>query len=325
MDLMQRFGRLFSAMFLVLIAGILALPASPAMAQSAALSVTPTSAPQNSSVTFTFSGFTAGEVVSLWLTLPDYSVMSLGDVTVNSSGGGELPVFISSEFPTGVHYFSARGNRSQRLAVARFELTLGQGATPSAGVQINVDIVQKPQGQCFIFSGSGYRAGETISVWIRFPANEIEDLGKIAASSGGAFQDEICFGRLDPEGLYYYTAYGNASQRTGIATFNLRRGDYLGVQPGAATLLVQPASARQLEVVTLIGTGFRAGEVVSLWVTLPDGVVLPLFRGVTADGTFAEDIRLPPLPIGRHYFSAYGQTSGLRAVAAFDLLPGDGR
>ncbi|RRR73883.1 MAG: hypothetical protein EI684_08185 [Candidatus Viridilinea halotolerans] len=289
------------------------------------MSITPASAPQNSIVTLTFAGFAANEPVSLWLTQPDQSVVRLGDVRVGSMGILELPIFIDSSFPTGVHSFSARGNRSQRLAITQFELTIGRGATTSPGVEINVDLVQRPQGQCFVFSGSGYAANEYVSVWLRFPEDEIEDVGKIMASSSGTFADELCFGRLDPEGLYHYTAYGNSSGRTGIGTFNLRRGDYLGANPGVATLTTIPSSARQLDVITLIGTGFLPGERVSLWITLPDGVVLSLFQGTTVDGSFAEDIFLPPLATGRHYFSAYGQTSGQRAVAAFDLLPGDGR
>ncbi|PDW02573.1 hypothetical protein [Candidatus Viridilinea mediisalina] len=324
MNPMQRFGRLVVAMALLLFAGLLAVLPIPVQAQGASLSITPAIAPQNSVVTLTLAGFEPREVVSLWLTQPDASVLRLGDVRVGSTGILETPLFVSSSFPTGVHSFSARGNRSQRLAITQFELTIGRGYEPSPGVEINVDMVQRPQGQCFLFSGSGYSPNERISVWIRFPANEIEDVGRITASPGGTFMDELCFGRLDPEGLYHYTAHGNSSHRTGIGTFNLRRGDYLGALPGAATLTVIPDAARQLDYATLIGTGFLPGETVSLWLTLPDGVVLSLFQGITVDGTFAEDIFLPPLAAGRHYFSAYGQTSGQRAVAAFDLWPGDG-
>lgn len=327
MNLIRRLGRLLGVMAVVLFTGVLALPSTPvqANAHTANLRVSPATAPQNSDVTLTLAGFAANEVVSFWLTQPDGSVLQLGDVKVDSLGIAELPLFISAAFPTGGHSFSARGNRSGRLAIAKFELTLGRGVTSSAGIEINVDVIERAQGQCFIFNGTGYRANERVSTWIRFPANEVEDLGRVMTAGDGSFRYEICFGRLAPEGLYYFTAYGNTSNLTGIASFRLRRGDYIGAPTGAATLSMLPSSGRQLEVVTMVGTGFVPGERVSIWVTLPDGVVLSLFQGITLDGSFTEEIFLPPLPVGRHYFSAYGQTSGQRAVAAFDLLPGDGK
>ncbi len=324
MHLMKWLRGVIGAMMLVVLVAGLALPAVPVAAQSATLAITPASAPQNSVVTFRFTGFASEERTTLWLTLPDYSVVGLGDVVVGENGGGELDLFISSAFPTGVHYFSVRGNRSKRLAVARFELTLGRGAAPSSGIQLTVDNATRAQGECFTFTGRGYQAGEPVSVWLRAPDNSVFGLGRIRAGSNGAFEDVLCGGSIDPEGLYYYTAYGDVSGRTGIVPFTLIRGDYTAVPSGGTRLIIEPASAKQFDVVTIIGTGFRAGETISLWVTLPNGVVLPLFQGVTSDGTFAEDIRLPPLPVGRHYFSAYGQTSRLRAVVLFNLSPGTG-
>lgn len=321
MALLKRIGVLLVT---VLLASLVALPAAPAYAQGASLTVTPGSAPQNSVVVFTFAGFQPKESVNLWLTLPDYSVVGLGDVIVASTGGGDLPVFISSAFPTGRHYFSARGNTSGRTAVTPFDLTIGAGAGNSAGVTITVDKDTKSQGNCFLFEGSGYASGETLAAWLRLPDNSVVGFGEFEASGSGSFADIVCVGSLGFEGVHYYTAYGKGSGRTGIAAFNVTRGDYIGAPAGGATLEAQPSSAKQLDVITLVGTGFLPGETISLWLTLPDGRVLSMFEGVTATGNFAVDVFLPPLPVGRHYFSAYGQTSGLRAIAPFDLEPGTG-
>lgn len=321
MALLKRIGVLLAT---VLLASLVALPASPAIAQSASLAVTPGSAPQNSVVVFTFAGFQAKESVNLWLTLPDYSVVGLGNVIVGSSGGGELPVFISTAFPTGRHYFSARGNKSGLTASTPFDLTIAEGAGNTPGTTVTVDESSKSQGNCFLFEGSGYAPNETIASWLRYPDNTVLGFGEFQANGNGAFADIACAGSLAPEGLYYYTAYGKGSGNTGIATFTLTRGDYIGAPSGGATLEAQPGSAKQLDEITLVGTGFLPGETISLWLTLPDGRVLSMWEGVTATGNFAEPVFLPPLPVGRHYFSAYGQTSGLRAVAPFDLLPGTG-
>ena len=82
--------------------------------------------------------------------------------------------------------------------------------------------------------------------------------------------------------------------------------------------------AHQLDTVAVAGAGFTPGEKVSLWITLPNGIVLDLFSGITVDGTFVERIVLPPLSVGTHYISAYGLTSGERAVAPLELLAGNG-
>jgi hypothetical protein len=310
---------------LALFVSLLALPLAPVAAQSSAtLSVSPGSAPQNSVVTFAFAGFGDSDIVSLWLTLPDQSVLALGDVEVSDAGDGSLDVFLDSSFPVGVHYFSARGNRSGALARTRFELTSGGSTDNSPGVEIAVDSETLPQGECFTYTGSGYAGGEALGVWITRPDGSVLGLSDIATAADGSFEDVICFGRLAKEGTYRYTAYGKQSDQTGIATFVLQRGDYLSTPAGNATLEVQPGTAKQLDVVTLVGKGFLPGELISLWLTLPDGRVITLFEGYTEDGSFAEEIQLPPLPVGRHYFSAYGNSSGIRAVAAFDLLPGDG-
>jgi hypothetical protein len=261
----------------------------------------------------------------LWITLPDQSVFALGDLIVSDAGDGELAVFIDASFPIGTHSFSARGNRSGVLASTTFVLTSGGTVGNSPGVEISVDSEVKPQGDCFTYSGSGYAGGEALGVWITRPDGSVFGLSDITAAANGTFEDVICYGRLAKEGTYSYTAYGKESDQTGIAQFVLERGDYLSTPSGNATLRIEPAAAKQLDTVTVVGAGFLPGELVSLWVTLPDGRVLTLFEGYTEDGTFAEDIQLPPLPIGRHYFSAYGHNSGQRAVGAFDLLPGDGR
>lgn len=310
---------------LILLASLLALSVPPVAAQSTAVLVaTPNAAPQHSRVVLQFDGFGNSELVSLWLTLPDLSVVALGDVEASDAGDGELELFIDASFPVGVHFFSARGNRTGALARTRFELTIGQGAANSTGIVITVDRSSQPQGECFTYTGTGYAGGETLGVWITRPDGTVTDLGDIVALANGSFEDVICYGRLAKEGPYAYTAYGKQSSLTGIAAFALERGDYFGLPEGNATLAVVPAVARQLDTVTLIGEGFQPGELISFWVTLPDGRVLPLFEDVTISSTFSEEIQLPPLPVGRHYFSAYGQDSGQRAISAFDLLPGDG-
>jgi hypothetical protein len=315
--------------FLTLVAMLaLAMSAAPAHAEGASLAISPASAPQHSSVALSLSGFAPKEVVSLWLTLPDYSVFALADVVAGADGAAALVLPISAGLPVGAYGISARGNRSGLRATARLAVTPGAGAAATPGVTLSVDQSTRPQGECFRFGGAGYQPGETVAAWLRLPDGAVTNEGlegEFPADGAGSFHYEICFGRLAAEGTYAFTAYGKASGRTGVAEFQLVRGDYLGAPSGGAVLFVDPPAARQLDTVTVVGGGFAPGETVSLWITLPNGVALGLFTGRTEDGTFQVDVTLPPLPVGTHYVSAYGQRSGKRAVAPLVLVPGDGQ
>lgn len=301
---------------------------APAHAQSATLTVSPSTISQDSSAELSLTGFAPKEIVSFWLTLPDYSVEAAGDLVAKADGTVTGFLFISVARPVGTYSLSARGNSSGALATARVEVRAAAGAPASPNIILEVEQSSQPQGECFDFTGVGYDAGETIAVWLRMPDGSVSNdglEGEFTAESDGSFGYFICFGRLAAEGGYAFTGYGKDSGLTGIAEFTLERGDYLGAPSGGAELIVEPGRARQLETVSVIGGGFEAGELISLWITLPNGVVLSLFSGITVDGTFQEEITLPPLPVGTHYISAYGDSSGQRAVAALELLPGDGK
>lgn len=313
--------------FVTLLTLVMSALAIPAQAAGATLVVGPTSAPQNSSVGLSLAGFTPHEVVSLWLTLPDYSVQAVGDLEVGDSGAATKTLAITNDMPVGVYSVSARGNSSERLATARLEVLTGAGPTPSSSIILTVSQHSRPQGECFDFVGTNFDKGEPIAIWLRTPDGSVSGEGlesEFLADGGGGFAYYICFGRLAAEGTYALTAQGKKSGLTGIVEFKLERGDYLGAPSDGVVLLVDPAVARQLETVTLVGGGFEPGEEVSFWITLPNGVVLPIGSGFTEDGTFQQDLTLPTLPVGTHYISAYGQNSGLRAVAELELLPGNG-
>jgi hypothetical protein len=321
-ELMRRILGLVALLALVMSAFV-----SPAHAQSASLTVSPSTISQDSSAELTLTGFAPKEIISFWLTLPDYSVEAAGDLVADADGAVTGFLYLSVAEAVGTYSLSARGNSSGQLATARLELRAAAGAPASPNIVLDVEQSSQPQGECFDFTGVGYEGGETIAVWLRMPDGSVSSdglEGEFSAESDGSFGYFICFGRLAAEGSYAFTGYGKDSGLTGIAEFSLERGDYLGAPAGDAELSVEPKTARQLETVSIVGGGFEAGELISLWITLPNGVVQSLFSGTTVDGTFQEDIVLPPLPVGTHYISAYGDTSGQRAVATLELLPGDG-
>ena len=61
---------------------------------------------------------------------------------------------------------------------------------------------------------------------------------------------------------------------------------------------------------------------IAVWITLPDARAIGLFEIQTErDGFFATDIMLPEeLTTGTHYVTAFGKSSGLRAVTELEVI-----
>ncbi|NNJ13363.1 hypothetical protein EKD04_023845 [Chloroflexales bacterium ZM16-3] len=139
-----------------LLALIISAFAAPARAASASLIINPTSISQDDTVSLTLSGFTPKEIVSFWLTLPDYSVESSGDLVADVDGAVSGYMYISVGMPVGTYSLSARGNSSGMLATAQMEVKAAVGVPASSGVAIDVEQRTLPQGDCFYFTGAGY-------------------------------------------------------------------------------------------------------------------------------------------------------------------------
>ncbi len=275
-------------------------------------------------------GFGANETVTLWQTFPNYKVLPLGEFTTNGAGEAVFNITMDASQPVGRHAMSAHGNTSDILAIGEFEL-LAQEPPTAQAVTIDVKPINgDQQGHRFSFRGTGYKTSEPVSLWLTRPDGSVVDLGIVNSSSErGGFEYSYVSGPEDPEGVYHITGYGRSSETTGIGSFKINRGDYLG-ETEAASLEIEPAQVRQLDNIVVTGSGFEPGELIGLWLTLPDGSVVTLYSGVTMNGSFRENIYLPAvipeggLPIGTHDFTAYGDSSGKRAIAPFEILPGSG-
>jgi len=322
MVLTKRFGIISSliASIVLLLVGLLAAPATTIQARGASIVMTPGVVPQNSTVTIELSGFRPNEVVTLWQTLPDWSVVSHGDYEVDGNGDATLSWHADAALPTGQHYMSARGNNSRRLAVASFDITLGEGMT--SNLPMSVDTMAESQGNSFRFTAVGFGSREYISVWLRTPSNEVVDLGEVVSSKEGSFDYTLFLGGDKAEGEYYLTAYGNKTNFTAIASFDLVRGDMLEAAE-SPTIYVYPSTARQGGSITIEGENFGGSEDIAAWITMPDARVVPLFETDTEnDGFFVIDVELPNgVTTGMHHITVFGKSSGLRAVSTVEVLP----
>jgi hypothetical protein len=89
------------------------------------LQVGPSAGRQRSYAAFSGSGFAPDEIISIWVTLPDYSTMTIGDIKADDYGSFVAELYISEQEPVGKLTFTAYGNFSQVRAIADYQLAPG--------------------------------------------------------------------------------------------------------------------------------------------------------------------------------------------------------
>lgn len=299
-----------------------------ALASTASLTATPASLRQNETVTLIGAGFTPGETVSVWITYPDFRVFGVAEVETNGDGSFTfpyLPDFLGAGFtPTGRYTYTARGKSSGREVYAAVAVSIGQAPGTTAGASVSATPGRDTQGSYFVLRGAGYGGGEEVAVWLRYPDNTVTDLGRVSAGPGGQWEYRLYVGGV-PVGRYAFTGRGLGSGVNGIAEFDVRVDD-LTSATGRANLAVGPSPDQQRSFATFTGSGYLPGETVTVWVTLPDFSTLWIGDVQANDGGgFVATLYLSEQePVGRRTYTAYGNSSGLRAVADYLLQPGNG-
>lgn len=99
----------------------------------AVLAVSDSADKQRSYAFFTGAGFRPKEIVTIWVTLPDFSTAWVGDVTANEAGAFEASLYLSEKQPVGNRTYTAYGNSSGLQGTANYTLLAGggPGSTPT--------------------------------------------------------------------------------------------------------------------------------------------------------------------------------------------------
>lgn len=92
---------------------------------TANLKVSPAANKQRNYALFEGWGYQPGEIASIWVTLPDYSTLAIGDVTINAQGGFVATLYLNEQDPVGKRTYTAFGNASRRKAIADYTLAPG--------------------------------------------------------------------------------------------------------------------------------------------------------------------------------------------------------
>ncbi|MBX0326272.1 hypothetical protein K2Z83_01005 [Oscillochloris sp. ZM17-4] len=93
----------------------------------ATLHIGPSPDTQRSFAAFVGAGFKPSEIVTVWVTLPDYSTRWIGDVQADSAGAFSAVLYLSEQEPVGQRSYTAYGNISGARAVADYTLQPGPG------------------------------------------------------------------------------------------------------------------------------------------------------------------------------------------------------
>jgi hypothetical protein len=252
------------------------------------------------------------------------------DLTTN--GGDYYFTFqTSNRWPYGCYVFTALGQRSNRQSQVAFAVIPQVGSAPNAGpstLNVEDNTTGAPSGlhgaTVNIF-GRGFRAQETVSVWITAPDGTIIDYPQQFTSNVGSFASTFVFSEAYPVGEYKFTALGTSSGYQVITDFHLDARP--SVENGWGQIRVAwryPETLRQDQQFEIQGQFFEPFEFINIWVTLPDGSVRGLpQQQANSYGEFYALIGLDErLPVGNYAFTVQGPASGHLAITRVDVTPG---
>ncbi len=161
----------------------------------------PSGVVDNPNVDIACNGLIPGERVSFWDTYPDGTVVALSTVAADDGGTGLIQLdLLTGRFPTGLHTFSCRGNRSNYVMTGSFLVLPGGISAQSAIGTLTASYVGAPQAvanrtfpQLSSFFASDYllltardfRPNETVTFWQTFPDQTAHFLATVKANEAG--------------------------------------------------------------------------------------------------------------------------------------------
>ena len=191
-------------------------------------------------------------------------------------------------------------------------------------------------GNIIVFEGTGFQANEAVSFWFTLPNGQV--FGTPRPLEGGVNPDGTIYDafRIPQEfaqfqGRWAITFQGATSNNTAIIPFCVTQQAQPTPTPNPAcdvsgnrNAVAYPNQVRPGDLLIIDARGFRTGEAVSFWFTLPNGQVFgtprPLEGGVNPDGTIYDAFRIPQEFAqfqGRWAITFQGATSNNTAIAYF--------
>jgi hypothetical protein len=186
-------------------------------------------------------------------------------------------------------------------------------ATPAASS--TVDRIQVKAGETITVKATGFNANEKVSSWASSARGSVYPTTGGTADSSGNVTLTFRLGRFWEPTWWASTVHGLSSGLEAITTFEVL------ASPPDGTLDVDTTSVAPGGRISFHGGGFANGEVVSVWVTRPDGTTTSISTNLPStngDIYFFYDVPVGAAP-GVWSATAYGTTSNRLLVVTFTV------
>jgi hypothetical protein len=199
------------------------MPGGSPIRENARLVLSPATARQLDTIKLTGQGFTGGEPVALWFTLPDGAVLGLGRLTAGSDGTLDTSLTLPEWLPVGRHILTAQGLASAATAMAELSLRHGNGLGV-AGAELAADIGRAKQRTHVHVKAGGLQSRESVSFWLTLPSGAVLGLGDVSTDAEGIVDAGLYLSEALPSGVYYISLRGNRSDLGSFARLVLEPG-----------------------------------------------------------------------------------------------------
>jgi hypothetical protein len=187
--------------------------------------------------------FFPNEVISVWITQPDGTVIDYPQQIASDTGNFESSFTFTNAHMTGRYTFTALGTRSGYQVFAPFELR-GRSSTPSGWATLRVAApypAATSQNGGLAVTGALFSPGEAVGLWMTLPDNAVRGLPTQLADDNGDFFAVIDIDERLPVGHYSITASGVSSGRLVISSFDVTDGSFQGVNADVPPAAIPPA------------------------------------------------------------------------------------
>jgi hypothetical protein len=204
--------------------------------------------------------------------------------------------------------------RQFALALVALIGVLGLTA-PALDAAAEVEIAPTETVAEFRFEARGFEGDEEVSTWLTGPHGEVMATDNYRTNGRGRVEFTMKMPRHFEPGRWAITVHGLDSNREAVGYFEVP------AQGPNVPLVAEPSSGPAGTTFSFAGSGFRDGEIVSYWLTGPDGAV---YQGgaatARADGTvtFSYAVGSGTQP-GEWRMSASGNTTDNLGVAVFTV------
>ncbi len=280
------------------------LTPTAALTPTASLSSSPTAFAPSDSIKVQGTGFTAGEMVFIYLMTPSGSAsVKIGQTRAGTSGNfGPKTIQVPFNAPAGKVQLVASGQLSKQRATVLVTVH-------AAVATLLVAPTSAKPGDRISVSGSHFQPGELVEVDLVALASSAK-LGTVRANAAGSFSLNTSVPANTPQGTDSAVATGASSHLSSTAQIAI------GSLP--AVLSLGSSSIKAGDALSVSGKGYIPGETVSIQLT---GGTLPALTlaAVVANtgGAFSiAKLVIPTLvPSGSLTLTAFGHTSGRSATS----------